>query len=99
MIALLPALGAGAAIAPQPPLPHQAPSDRKLGPEKPASAMPAAAGVLDPVANRKETRMFIRPPDTGLDEAERQTWIAEGHDFGLLSVPTPRTHTGTEPLP
>ncbi|MFE1547843.1 FMN-binding negative transcriptional regulator [Streptomyces sp. NPDC058718] len=30
--------------------------------------------------------MFIQPWDAGLDEAEWQTWIAEGQDFGLLSV-------------
>ncbi|WP_217141919.1 FMN-binding negative transcriptional regulator [Streptomyces sp. AC627_RSS907] len=30
--------------------------------------------------------MFIQPWDAGLDEAEWQTWIADGHDFGLLSV-------------
>ncbi|MGV9345850.1 FMN-binding negative transcriptional regulator [Streptomyces spiralis] len=30
--------------------------------------------------------MFIQPWDAGLDEAEWQTWIAEGHDFGLLTV-------------
>ena len=30
--------------------------------------------------------MFIQPWDAGLDESEWQTWIAEGHDFGLLSV-------------
>ncbi|MEU8249750.1 FMN-binding negative transcriptional regulator [Nonomuraea sp. NPDC048916] len=30
--------------------------------------------------------MFIQPWDAGLDEAEWQTWIAEGHDFGQLSV-------------
>ncbi|MER5908100.1 FMN-binding negative transcriptional regulator [Streptomyces mirabilis] len=30
--------------------------------------------------------MFIQPWDTGLDEAEWQSWIAEGHDFGILSV-------------
>ncbi|MFD0662796.1 FMN-binding negative transcriptional regulator [Thermocatellispora tengchongensis] len=30
--------------------------------------------------------MFIQPWDTGLDDAEWHTWIAEGHDFGLLSV-------------
>ncbi|MGW0777465.1 FMN-binding negative transcriptional regulator [Streptomyces sp. NPDC002835] len=30
--------------------------------------------------------MFIQPWDAGLNEAEWQTWIAEGHDFGLLSV-------------
>ncbi|MEU9982889.1 FMN-binding negative transcriptional regulator [Streptomyces sp. NPDC050856] len=33
--------------------------------------------------------MFIQPWDAGLDEAEWQTWIAEGHDFGLLSVNGP----------
>ncbi|MFD9460280.1 FMN-binding negative transcriptional regulator [Streptomyces sp. NPDC060027] len=30
--------------------------------------------------------MFIQPWDASLDEAEWQTWIAEGHDFGQLSV-------------
>ncbi|MEU1176798.1 FMN-binding negative transcriptional regulator [Streptomyces sp. NPDC005820] len=30
--------------------------------------------------------MFIQPWDTALDDAEWQTWIADGHDFGLLSV-------------
>jgi hypothetical protein len=30
--------------------------------------------------------MFIQPWDAGLEEAEWQTWIAEGHDFGQLSV-------------
>ncbi|NBM18677.1 FMN-binding negative transcriptional regulator [Streptomyces sp. GC420] len=30
--------------------------------------------------------MFIQPWDAGLDAAEWQTWIAGGHDFGLLSV-------------
>ncbi|WP_330451332.1 MULTISPECIES: FMN-binding negative transcriptional regulator [unclassified Streptomyces] len=30
--------------------------------------------------------MFIQPWDAALDDAEWQTWIAEGHDFGLLSV-------------
>ncbi|MGW2841060.1 FMN-binding negative transcriptional regulator [Streptomyces sp. NPDC001493] len=30
--------------------------------------------------------MFTQPWDSSLDEAEWQTWIAEGHDFGLLSV-------------
>ncbi|MFI6036090.1 FMN-binding negative transcriptional regulator [Streptomyces sp. NPDC051315] len=30
--------------------------------------------------------MFIQPWDAGLDEAEWRTWIAEGHDFGQLSV-------------
>ncbi|CAL9426816.1 hypothetical protein SUDANB6_01967 [Streptomyces sp. enrichment culture] len=33
--------------------------------------------------------MFIQPWDAGLDEAEWQTWIADGHDFGLLSVNGP----------
>ncbi|NYI04624.1 FMN-binding negative transcriptional regulator [Allostreptomyces psammosilenae] len=30
--------------------------------------------------------MLIQPWDASLDEAEWRTWIAEGHDFGLLSV-------------
>ncbi|MET9423869.1 FMN-binding negative transcriptional regulator [Streptomyces sp. NPDC006540] len=30
--------------------------------------------------------MFIQPWDAGLDEAEWQAWIAEGHDFGQLTV-------------
>jgi transcriptional regulator len=30
--------------------------------------------------------MFIQPWDAALDEAEWQTWIADGHDFGQLSV-------------
>ncbi|MFG2353476.1 FMN-binding negative transcriptional regulator [Streptomyces sp. NPDC048521] len=30
--------------------------------------------------------MFIQPWDASLDDAEWQAWIAEGHDFGLLSV-------------
>ncbi|MFI6356294.1 FMN-binding negative transcriptional regulator [Streptomyces sp. NPDC050743] len=30
--------------------------------------------------------MFIHPWDAGLDEAEWQSWIAEGHAFGQLSV-------------
>ncbi|MFF3989888.1 FMN-binding negative transcriptional regulator [Streptomyces sp. NPDC001797] len=30
--------------------------------------------------------MLVHPWDTGLDEAEWQTWIADGHDFGQLSV-------------
>jgi transcriptional regulator len=30
--------------------------------------------------------MFIQPWDAALDSAEWQTWIAGGHDFGLLSV-------------
>ncbi|WP_327129384.1 FMN-binding negative transcriptional regulator [Streptomyces sp. NBC_01727] len=30
--------------------------------------------------------MFIQPWDAGLDESEWHTWIAEGNDFGLLSV-------------
>jgi transcriptional regulator len=30
--------------------------------------------------------MFIQPWDAALDDAEWQTWIADGHHFGLLSV-------------
>ncbi|MEV5606237.1 FMN-binding negative transcriptional regulator [Streptomyces sp. NPDC052299] len=30
--------------------------------------------------------MFIQPWDAALDDAEWQTWIAEGHDFGILGV-------------
>ncbi|MEV0601899.1 FMN-binding negative transcriptional regulator [Streptomyces sp. NPDC050315] len=30
--------------------------------------------------------MFIQPWDATLDDAEWQSWIAEGHDFGQLSV-------------
>ncbi|WP_405475647.1 FMN-binding negative transcriptional regulator [Streptomyces sp. NBC_00009] len=30
--------------------------------------------------------MFIQPWDAGLDDAEWQTWIADGHEFGQLSV-------------
>ncbi|WP_326771753.1 FMN-binding negative transcriptional regulator [Streptomyces sp. NBC_01445] len=30
--------------------------------------------------------MFIQPWDAALDDAEWQTWIADGHDFGQLSV-------------
>ncbi|GAA0850553.1 FMN-binding negative transcriptional regulator [Streptosporangium amethystogenes subsp. fukuiense] len=30
--------------------------------------------------------MFIQPWDASLDEAEWQTWIADGHDFGQLAV-------------
>jgi transcriptional regulator len=30
--------------------------------------------------------MLIHPWDAGLDEAEWQTWLAEGHDFGQLAV-------------
>jgi transcriptional regulator len=30
--------------------------------------------------------MLVQPWDAGLDEAEWRTWIAEGHDFGQLSV-------------
>ncbi|MEE1743014.1 hypothetical protein ACFYNF_40020 [Streptomyces sp. NPDC006641] len=33
--------------------------------------------------------MFIQPWDAALDEAEGQTWIAAGHDFGQLSVNGP----------
>lgn len=30
--------------------------------------------------------MFIQPWDAALDEGEWQAWIADGHDFGQLSV-------------
>ncbi|GGL84936.1 transcriptional regulator [Streptomyces anthocyanicus] len=30
--------------------------------------------------------MFIQPWDAALGDAEWQTWIADGHDFGILSV-------------
>lgn len=30
--------------------------------------------------------MFVQPRAAGLDEAEGRAWIAEGHDFGQLSV-------------
>ncbi|MFF4306893.1 FMN-binding negative transcriptional regulator [Streptomyces sp. NPDC001601] len=30
--------------------------------------------------------MLVHPWDTGLDEAEWQTWVADGHDLGQLSV-------------
>ncbi|MEV8553870.1 FMN-binding negative transcriptional regulator [Streptomyces glaucescens] len=30
--------------------------------------------------------MFIQPWDASLDEAEWQSWIAAGHDFGVLAV-------------
>ncbi|AIS01859.1 FMN-binding negative transcriptional regulator [Streptomyces glaucescens] len=30
--------------------------------------------------------MFIQPWDASLDEAEWQSWIADGHDFGVLAV-------------
>ncbi|MCX4781845.1 FMN-binding negative transcriptional regulator [Streptomyces sp. NBC_01264] len=30
--------------------------------------------------------MFIHPWDDALDDAEWQTWIADGHDFGILSA-------------
>ncbi|MGW0842450.1 FMN-binding negative transcriptional regulator [Streptomyces sp. NPDC002787] len=30
--------------------------------------------------------MLVHPWDAGLDEAEWQSWIADGHDFGQLSV-------------
>ncbi|MET9282564.1 FMN-binding negative transcriptional regulator [Streptomyces violaceoruber] len=30
--------------------------------------------------------MFIQPWDAALDDAEWQNWIADGHDFGILSV-------------
>ncbi|WP_374986676.1 FMN-binding negative transcriptional regulator [Streptomyces fradiae] len=49
--------------------------------------------------------MFIQPWGAALDEAEWRTWIAEGHDFGLLSVNGPPgsppaavpTHFSAEP--
>ncbi|MFD8733960.1 FMN-binding negative transcriptional regulator [Streptomyces sp. NPDC059618] len=33
--------------------------------------------------------MFIQPWDAALDDSEWRTWIADGHDFGLLSVNGP----------
>lgn len=33
--------------------------------------------------------MFIQAWDAALDDAEWQTWIADGHDFGILSVNGP----------
>ncbi|MFD5514848.1 hypothetical protein [Streptomyces sp. NPDC127066] len=27
--------------------------------------------------------MFIQPWDAALDDTERRTWIADGHDFGI----------------
>ncbi|MFF2653713.1 FMN-binding negative transcriptional regulator [Streptomyces sp. NPDC058045] len=33
--------------------------------------------------------MFIQPWDAALDDAEWQAWIADGHDFGVLSVNGP----------
>ena len=30
--------------------------------------------------------MFIQPWDAALDDIEWQAWVADGHDFGLLSV-------------
>ncbi|MHA6805889.1 FMN-binding negative transcriptional regulator [Salinifilum ghardaiensis] len=33
--------------------------------------------------------MLVHPWDAGLDDAERQDWIAEGHDFGQLRVNGP----------
>ncbi|ALO99712.1 transcriptional regulator [Streptomyces hygroscopicus subsp. limoneus] len=33
--------------------------------------------------------MLIHPWDAALDDAEWQTWIAAGHDFGVLSVNSP----------
>ncbi|WP_457029716.1 FMN-binding negative transcriptional regulator [Kitasatospora sp. P5_F3] len=36
--------------------------------------------------------MLVHPWDAGLDDAEWQTWIAEGHDFGLLSANGPPGH-------
>ncbi|MFW3470181.1 FMN-binding negative transcriptional regulator [Streptomyces microflavus] len=36
--------------------------------------------------------MFIQPWDAALDDAEWQSWIADGHDFGILSVNGPPGH-------
>ncbi|MDX2922752.1 MULTISPECIES: FMN-binding negative transcriptional regulator [Streptomyces] len=36
--------------------------------------------------------MFIQPWDAALDDTEWQSWIANGHDFGLLSVNGLRGH-------
>jgi transcriptional regulator len=36
--------------------------------------------------------VFIQPWDASLDDAEWQTWIADGHDFGILSVNGPPGH-------
>ncbi|WP_371621499.1 FMN-binding negative transcriptional regulator [Streptomyces sp. NBC_01116] len=36
--------------------------------------------------------MFIQPWGAALDDAKWQTWIAEGHDFGILSVNGPPGH-------
>ena len=36
--------------------------------------------------------MFIQPWDAALDEAEWQRWVADGHDFGQLSVNGPPGH-------
>ncbi|MFD5002049.1 FMN-binding negative transcriptional regulator [Streptomyces mutabilis] len=36
--------------------------------------------------------MFIQPWDAALDDAEWRTWIADGHDFGLLAVNGPPGH-------
>ncbi|MEU7278561.1 FMN-binding negative transcriptional regulator [Streptomyces sp. NPDC045431] len=49
--------------------------------------------------------MLIHPWDASLDEAEWQTWIADGHDFGVLGVNGPPgrppaavpTHFASEP--
>jgi transcriptional regulator len=30
--------------------------------------------------------MFVQPWDAALDDAEWQTWIEQGHDFGQLTV-------------
>lgn len=36
--------------------------------------------------------MFIQPWDAALDDIEWQAWVADGHDFGLLSVDGLRGH-------
>ncbi|MEU3553255.1 FMN-binding negative transcriptional regulator [Streptomyces fragilis] len=36
--------------------------------------------------------MFIQPWDAALDDAEWRTWIADGHDFGILAVNGPPGH-------
>ncbi|MEU4032606.1 FMN-binding negative transcriptional regulator [Streptomyces collinus] len=36
--------------------------------------------------------MLVHPWDAALDESEWQTWIADGHDFGQLSVNGPPGH-------
>ncbi|MGJ5755913.1 PaiB family negative transcriptional regulator [Streptomyces puniciscabiei] len=43
--------------------------------------------------------MLVHPWDAGLDEAEWQTWIAGGHDFGQLSVNGLPGHAHGRPHP